>query len=45
MEPCVSELCKIYKPPSAIKYALEVEAGFAEKNKIKIGGVLEIPNL
>src|SRR3989344_4601539 len=45
MEPCSSEPCKIYSPPAPIKYALEVEAGFAGKNKIKIGGVIEISNL
>ena len=34
--------CKTYSPPAEIKYALEVEAGFVEKNKIKVGGTLEI---
>ena len=45
MEPCASEPCKTYSPPAPMKYALEMPAGFAEKNKIKVGGVIEIPNL
>lgn len=45
MEPCLSGECKIYSPPAKIKYALEVEAGFAEKNKIKVGAAVNIPNL
>lgn len=44
MEPCLSEPCKIYNPPGAIKYALEVEAGFVERNKIKTGSKIEILN-
>lgn len=45
MLPCESEPCKIYNSPGQIKYVLEVEAGFAEKNKIKVGSAVEIPNL
>ncbi len=44
MEPCVSGECKIYNPPAPIKYALEVEAGFVEKNKVKVGERIEIQN-
>ncbi len=42
MEPCFEKECKIYSPPGPIKYALEVEAGFVEKNKIKVGDSVEI---
>ena len=45
MEPCTSEPCKIYSPPAPIKFALEVEAGFVGKNKIKAGASVDTPNL
>lgn len=36
MEPCktIADYCKIYKPKAEAKYVLEVNQGFAEKNKI-----------
>lgn len=45
METCFEKECKIYYPPSPIKFALEVEADFVEKNKIKAGGEIEISSL
>ena len=45
MEQCASGHCKIYNPPAEIKYALEVEAGFVQKNKVKVGQIVEIQNL
>lgn len=36
MEPChsIAEQCKVYSPRSPVLYVLEVNKGFAEKNKI-----------
>ncbi|HLE07432.1 MAG TPA: DUF192 domain-containing protein [archaeon] len=45
METCFEKECKIYSPPGPIKFALEVKAGFVEKNKIKAGGEIEISSL
>ncbi len=36
MQPCKSLLCESYKSKPA-KYVLEVNAGFAEKNNVKLG--------
>lgn len=33
---------KIYRPQTAINYALEVNSGFVEKNKLKIGDRVDI---
>ena len=37
LPPCNTNSCPTYKPKESIKYVLEVNAGFAEKNSIKIG--------
>ena len=36
-EPCLEMPCPTYSPMEPAKYVLEVNAGFAQKNKIKIG--------
>lgn len=35
----------LYKPPKAINYVLEVNAGFANENHIKVGDKVELSNL
>ena len=37
MQPCSKEPCKIYYSNTPARYALELNAGFAEKNEIQIG--------
>jgi len=41
-QPCLEENCIIYPSNQPAKYVLEVNAGFVEKNKIKIGDRLEM---
>ena len=36
-KPCLEMTCPNYSPKESAKYVLEVNAGFAQKNKIKIG--------
>jgi uncharacterized membrane protein (UPF0127 family) len=35
--PCVSDPCHVYVPSNTARYVLEVQAGYVEGNKIKIG--------
>ena len=42
MEPCITEPCRIYPPPSDILYAIEVKGGFAERNNIEVGQIVNI---
>lgn len=37
LPPCNTNQCPTYRPKEPIKYVLEVNAGLAEKNSIKIG--------
>lgn len=37
MEPCIEEPCKIYDSKYPAMYALEVNAGYVDKNNIRIG--------
>ena len=37
MVPCESDPCTVYKSAAPAKYALEVNAGFVEKNGVKVG--------
>lgn len=41
LSPC-QEACEIFGPPDKILYALEVDAGFAGRNKIEIGDKVNI---
>lgn len=41
-QPCTTDPCPIYKPSQPVLYVLEVNAGFAEKNRIKVGDKVEI---
>lgn len=41
-QPCISDPCRIYSSVIPAKYVLEVNAGFAEKNGIKIGDKIRI---
>ncbi|MBW2999171.1 DUF192 domain-containing protein [Candidatus Woesearchaeota archaeon] len=36
-EPCTTEKCPAYSSEKAVKYVLEVNAGFAERNGIEVG--------
>ena len=36
-EPCRKDPCKLYASPGPAKYVLEVNAGFAARNKLKVG--------
>ena len=36
-EPCWSLLCKVHRPKRKVKYVIEVNSGFVERNKIKKG--------
>ena len=38
--PCKTENCRLYKPPKAARYVLEVNKEFTEENNIKIGDVI-----
>ncbi|MGA7075256.1 MAG: DUF192 domain-containing protein [Halobacteriota archaeon] len=40
--PCASDPCVLYTPSSPIKYALEVNAGFSERNGIVSGDIVLI---
>ena len=42
MEPCVTEPCRIYPPPSDLLYAIEVKGGFTERNNIMVGQKISI---
>ena len=44
MEPCATDakICPIYTSKSPTRFAVEVNAGFAQKNKIIEGDILEI---
>lgn len=42
MEPCVEEPCKLYSPPSAILYVIEVKGGFAARNNVAVGQTVRI---
>jgi len=37
IQPCLEENCPIYPSNQPARYVLEVNAGFVEKNEIKIG--------
>ncbi len=39
--PCTTERCQSYTPSVAALYVVEVNAGFAEENNIKIGDAVE----
>jgi len=44
MEPCNGSECRLYYPSEKIKYAIEVNSGFCNKNRIKIGDEIWIEN-
>lgn len=41
-QPCTSDPCPLYKPSQPVLYVLEVNAGFSERNNIKVGDKVEI---
>jgi hypothetical protein len=41
-EPCVDDDCPVYAPDEYYRYALEVNGGWAEKNDVKVGDILEL---
>ena len=41
VQPC-GILCPIYRPNEKAKYAIEVNTGFADKNKVEVGHFVEI---
>ena len=45
LQPEGSHPLRSYQSPSAVNYVLEVNAGFCEKEKIKIGDMLRYNNL
>ena len=42
VQPCLLPFCPTYASHSKVKYALEVNAGYAEKNGIQAGSKLDI---
>lgn len=40
--PCKAEPCEVYVSPGPVKYVLEVKAGKAKKEGLKIGDILQI---
>lgn len=41
-QPCTADPCPLYEPPEPVLYVLELNAGYAEKNDIKVGDKVEI---
>ena len=41
-QPCTKEPCQIYSSLKPVQYVIETNAGFADKNNIKIGQKIEI---
>ena len=41
MQPCKAIMCPRYTSSSPAKYALEVNAGFAQKNGVKVGDTIK----
>ncbi|OGC68974.1 hypothetical protein A2415_04210 [candidate division WWE3 bacterium RIFOXYC1_FULL_39_7] len=39
--PCLEETCPSYKPATPARYVLELNAGWSEKNSLKIGDKIE----
>lgn len=42
MTPCTQDPCEIYSPPSMVKYAIEVNGGFADEYNITSGDQIVI---
>jgi hypothetical protein len=42
-EPCPANPCPVYDPKHSYRYALEVNGGWAEENKVRIGDSVEVP--
>ncbi|MBI2130141.1 DUF192 domain-containing protein, partial [Candidatus Woesearchaeota archaeon] len=41
-EPCASSNCRVFTPRTNVKYVLEVNAGFADRNGIEYGSQMKI---